>query len=238
MVEPRLLFLWQFACVCTPFVFCVFPACPSHSMPPRPPPPPPPLHNRHLAKHGKSPLGGRLNNDPLAQAVVGAVDAVGQSAVKVVSSAADAVQAPGQTAAAIKSAAAKGVSAAADAVQSPGQTAAAVKSVAAKGVNTAAQGVSAAAQGSSQAVSVIGRQVGKVASRGVGGEEGDNGPGSSSDVVVHGEAPPRHRKGLLRRARDGIIKRTLGVGAVLSKPFTHVLGHQVKSTVAESLGAF
>lgn len=163
------------------------------------------LTHRQLKKQGKSPLGSVLN-DPLAQAVVDTVDAVGQSAVKVVSTAADAVQAPGQTAAVIKEAAKKGVS--------------------------------ATVQGSGQAAAALGRQVGRVAGRmGVGnGDEADG--NSSSEGVVHGEVPPRHRRNVFVRVRDGVVKRTLGLGVLLSKPFTHVLGHQVRGTVAESLGAF
>lgn len=167
------------------------------------------LAHRRLAEEGKSPLSQM--KDPVAQAVVGDVDAVGQSAVKVVSTAADAVQSPGQTAAAVKSAAQKGVSA-------------------------AQKGVSVTVEGSGQAAAAIGRQVGKVADKIGGAGSGADDP---SDVWgVHGEVPPRHKKNVFARVRDGVVKRTLGLGVFLSKPFTHVLGHQVKGTAAESLGAF
>lgn len=158
------------------------------------------LAHRRLAREGRSPLG---------QVVVGAVDAVGQSAERLVSSAAGAVQAPGQTAAALKGAATKGLS--------------------------------VAVEGSGQAAAVIGKQVGKV-----GGKVGQvaqsiaNGDSdlTSSEAVVHGEVPHGHRKGVFARMREGVVKRTLGVGMFLSRPFTAVLGHQVRGTVAESLGAF
>lgn len=151
--------------------------------------------------------------DPVAQAVVGAVDAVGQSAVKVVSTAADAVL---------------------PVVQSPGQTAAAIKNAATKGVSVAKKGVSATIDGTGQAAAVVGRQVGKVAEK-VGGQ---NGADSGSDGWVHGEVPPRHKQNVFARVRDGTVKRVLGAGVFLSRPFTHVLGHQVRGTVAETLGAF
>lgn len=159
------------------------------------------LAHRRLAQEGKSPLSQM--KDPVAQAVVGAVDAVGQSAVKVVSTAADAVQSPGQAAAAVKAAAQKGVS--------------------------------ATVEGSGQAAAAIGRHVGKTA-QSFGADSGADDP--SGVWGVHGEVPPKHKKNVFARVRDGAVKRTLGLGVFLSKPFTHVLGHQVKGTVAESLGAF
>lgn len=165
------------------------------------------LTHRHLAREGKSPLGqitGRVP-DPVANAVVGAVDAVGQSAERLVSSAAGAVQSPGQTASAIKGAAQKGLS--------------------------------VAVEGSGQAAAVIGKQVGKVGGLAKGVVNGGEGDVSSGDVV-HGEVPPRHRKGVLKHIREGVVKRTLGVGVFISKPFTAVLEHQVKRDVAETLGAF
>lgn len=164
------------------------------------------MTHRRLAREGKSPLG--QVRDPVAQAVVGAVDAVGQSAENLISTAAEAVQSPGQTASAIKSAAMKGVS--------------------------------VTVEGSSQAAGVIGRQVGKVgkAAQSIGGKISDSADSTPSDNLVHGEVQPRHRKNVFKRVSDGVVKRTLGVVAFLSKPFAAVLGHQVKGTVAEALGAF
>jgi len=163
------------------------------------------LTHRHLAKQGKSPLGPVLN-DPVAQAVVNTVDAVGQSAVKVVSTAAEAVQDPGQAAAVLKQAAKKGVN--------------------------------ATVQGSSQVAAAVGRGVGKVT--GMVAQEGEEvgSSSSSNEGLVHGEVPSRRHKSVFARVRDGVVKRTLSVGAVLSRPFTHVLGHQVRGSVAETLGAF
>lgn len=164
------------------------------------------LTHRHLAREGKSPLGRVL--DPVGQAVVGAVDAVGQSAEKLVSTAAEAVQSPGQTAAAVR--------------------------------NAAKKGLSVAVEGSGQAVNVIGKQVGKVGglAKSVATNGGGEGDVSVSEAVVHGEVPPRHRKGVLTRLRDGAVKKTIAAGVFLSRPFTAVVGHQVKGSVAESLGAF
>jgi hypothetical protein len=152
----------------------------------------------------------------VGQAVVGAVDAVGQSAVTLVSTAKGAVQ---DAAGAVQ-----------DAVQDPKQTAAAIKGAAQKGV-------SATIGGSGTAAAAIGRGVGKVgrvASAALGGGN----DAASSEAVVHGEVPPRRRKNVFVRLRDGAVKRTMHVGVLLSKPFTAVLGHQVRGSVAETLGAF
>lgn len=122
------------------------------------------------------------------------------------------------------------VSTAAEAVQDPGQAAAVIKQAAKKGV-------SATVQGSSQVAAAVGRGVDKV--KGVVAREGEEvGSSSGSEGVVHGEVPSRRHRSVFTRARDVVVKRTLSVGAFLSRPFTHVLGHQVRGTVAETLGAF
>jgi hypothetical protein len=174
------------------------------------------LAHRHLAHKGQSPLG--QIRDPVGQAVVGAVDAVGQSAVVLGRTAKGAVQ---EAAGAVQ-----------DAVQDPKQTAAAIKGAAQKGV-------SATIEGSGTAAAAIGRGVGRVGratQSALGG--GDEAGGVSSEAVVHGEVPPRRRKNVFVRVRDGAVKRTMQVGVLLSKPFTAVLRHQVRGSVAETLGAF